>query len=303
MSSRASRRAPRPRRDRCTAPSACRRRHPASRPGESGRPSVATPEPACTSRRSRVAVVAADELDDFARPVTPARAAARSSSPRCPELTKRTSSTAGIAAHEPASSSSSGVGAPKLVPAPQRLLEGRDDRGVRVAEDQRPPGERRSRCSGCRRRRQVGALAALDERRLPPTARKARTGELTPPGARDVASAKSRSDVSLIHTPVPASARATDSAAASPEAMQSGIPTPRYAAPARASPGWDESACSIRSSRPGGRGRTAASRGASAEPERASARPSHRAAELVSRERDERSLVSGVTSRPPKRPA
>ena len=71
----------------------------------------------------------------------------------------------------------------------------------------------------------------------PPTALNARTGELTPPGSRSSASAKSRSERLARHAGAPVNARATDSAARSPDAMQSGMPTPRYAAPASGEPG------------------------------------------------------------------
>ena len=56
-----------------------------------------------------------------------------------PELTIRTCSTEGTASTTiSASSASASVGAPKLVPLAQGRLDGRDDLGMGVAQDQRP---------------------------------------------------------------------------------------------------------------------------------------------------------------------
>ena len=64
-------------------------------------PSVATPEPAFTSRRIGVAVIAALELDDVCRGLVKARAS-RSADivASVPELTKRTISMRGNARHD-----------------------------------------------------------------------------------------------------------------------------------------------------------------------------------------------------------
>ena len=106
-----------------------------------------------------------------------------------------------------------------------------------MAEDQRPPGEDVVDVAVAVDVDEVRALAALDEER------RAADGSERADGRADAAWQQARRlreeplGPRAIHTPAPASARTTDSAAVSPDRMQSGMPTPRYAAPATASPG------------------------------------------------------------------
>ena len=109
-----------------------------------------------------------------------------------PELTSRTCSTGGtgatISARPGRPRPASGV--PKLVP----VGGGGGDRGdhgrVGVAQDQRAPGADQVDVAAAIRVEQVRALAADHEPGVPPTARKARTGELTPPGTKARARSK-----------------------------------------------------------------------------------------------------------------
>ena len=135
--------------------------------------------------RIGVAVIAAFELDDPVAAGGRARDAhARSSPLRCPELTKRTRSSDGISARTRSpSSTSSGLGAPKLVPCLRR--GGRAPSPARAARGRGSavPTTSRSRCSGCRRRpRCARPTRARMKSGEPPTALKARTGLSTPPG-------------------------------------------------------------------------------------------------------------------------
>ena len=141
-----------PRRRRCTAAtivSAGARR--AARPGP-GRPSVATPEPACDEERVGVAVVAALELDD---PVAAGRAAREphrghrrlGAGGHQPHLLDRRARASTIAS---ASSTSRSVGAPNVVPSRRGLAAPPRRRRVGVAEDRAAPTTACSRCSGGR---------------------------------------------------------------------------------------------------------------------------------------------------------
>ena len=83
-----------------------------------------------------------------------------------PSCTKRTISTLGSASRmSRASSTSSGLGAPKLVPRPHRLSQRRHHPRVRVPEDQRPPREDVVDVAVPVDVDEVRALAALDEER------------------------------------------------------------------------------------------------------------------------------------------
>ena len=101
-----------------------------------------------------------------------------------PEETKRTSSIDGIASlTAEASSISSTVGAPKLVPRAAVSLQHRQHAGVGVAEDHRAPRADEVDVAVAVGVLDPGALRPRDEERVVrPTERIARTGELTPPG-------------------------------------------------------------------------------------------------------------------------
>ena len=116
-----------------------------------------------------------------------------------PELTKRTSSRLGIASRiSRASSSSSGLGAPKLVPACGGRVERSDDPWMRVPEDQRPPGEDVVDVAVAVDVDQVRALAALDEERRAADGPKCANGRADAAGQQAEASAKSASDLVVL---------------------------------------------------------------------------------------------------------
>ena len=112
-----------------------------------------------------------------------------------PELTKRTRSIDGTSVRtSSASSTSSGLGAPKLVPSLACRASALVEPRRRVAVDHRPPrtdvvDERVAVDVG-----DAGAVARAMKCGVPPTALKARTGEFTPPGRIVTARAKSFAD-------------------------------------------------------------------------------------------------------------
>jgi hypothetical protein len=81
-----------------------------------------------------------------------------------------------------AMSTSLSVGAPKDRPFERRLAHRLDDRRVGVAEDQPAPGADVVDVLLAVRIPHPGAFGRAKKRGVPPTERKARTGELTPPG-------------------------------------------------------------------------------------------------------------------------
>ena len=106
-------------------------------------PSVATPEPAASEQRVGVAVVAACELQHPVARVVAARASRTALiAASVPEETSRTCSIGGHTrrrSRSPSSTSAS-VGAPNVVPLAGGVDDGGDRLGIRVPEDQRPPG-------------------------------------------------------------------------------------------------------------------------------------------------------------------
>ncbi len=121
--------------------------------------------------------------------------------------------------------------------AANRLLERGDDAGMRVTEDERPPGEDVVDVAVPVDVDEVRALSALDEHRAAadcperPHGRGDASGhELDRLGEEPLGGLPR-------HPRTPASDSASERAASSPEWMQSGMPTPRYAAPASARPG------------------------------------------------------------------
>ena len=111
-----------------------------------------------------------------------------------PDDTSRTWSTGVRATISSASSTSGSAGVPNDVPRRDRALDRVDHLGMGVAEDHRAPGAD-----------QVDVLVAVDvvqvradplamNRGVPPTARNARTGLLTPPGVTSSARSKSAAD-------------------------------------------------------------------------------------------------------------
>ena len=143
-----------------------------------------------------MAVIAAFELDDLrCGRCSRARAAAPSSSLRCP--TTRAAPSRATAAGGTASSAisiSSSVGAPNDRPCAARLLHRAHRRPDARGRGSPGPTSRRSRCSACRRRPTGTAPSPRAKKRgVPPTERKARTGELTPAGIVRCARANSSS--------------------------------------------------------------------------------------------------------------
>ena len=216
-----------------------RRRPPARRASRACRASRRR-EPACDEQAVGVAVVAAVELDDLAsRPVNAAREPQRAHR-RLGARARRSApsrSTAARRAISSASSTSSAVGAPKLVPRRSAASTRRDDLRVRVAEDQRAPRADVVDVAVAVDVEEVRALAAVDEERRAADGAERAHGRVH--AAREERRRLREQALGPVaaHTAAPASAPATDSAAASPEAMQSGIPTPWYAAPATAQSG------------------------------------------------------------------
>ena len=89
----------------------------AGTPGESGRPRVAAPEPACTSSMSAWPWYPPANFTILSRPVNARARRSALITASVPELTNRISSTLGTRPRTSrASSSSRGLGAPKLVP-------------------------------------------------------------------------------------------------------------------------------------------------------------------------------------------
>ena len=198
----------------------------------------------------RVAVVAPDELDDLRPPRERPRDAQRAHRGLGPgadepdELEARHR-----LLNEARELELERAGRAEARPLAQRLLERTDDSRMRMAENERPPGEDVVEVAVAVDVDEVRAFAALDEER------RAAHGSKRADGRADAAWHQARRlreeplGPRAIHTPAPASARTTDSAAVSPDRMQSGMPTPRYAAPATARPGCLPRAPSIRSSR------------------------------------------------------
>ena len=136
-------------------------------------------------------------------------------------------------------------------PLAQRLFERGDDSRMRVAEDERPPRQDVVDVAIPVDVDEVRALAAVDEERRA-TDRLERAHGRADAARQQVERLGEEPFGGLArHARAPARARTTDSAASSPERMQSGIPTPRYAAPAQASPGCSDKAASIRARRSG----------------------------------------------------
>ena len=143
-----------------------------------------------------VAVIAAFELHDLrcAR-CSRARAAAPTSSPRCPTTRAAPArATAGGGTSVSAISISISVGAPNDKPVRRALPAPRARPPDARGRGSPGPRSRRSRCSACRRRPTRTAPSPRAKKRgVPPTERKARTGELTPAGIVRCARANSSS--------------------------------------------------------------------------------------------------------------
>ena len=145
-------------------------------------------EPGAGAREQRVdvAVVAAGELEDpvavgdAAREADRAHRRLRAGRDEPHQLDRRHRVDDLLAA----SSTSASVGAPKRRAAPQRRLDRLERLGIGVPEDERAPATSPSRRSGCRRRPRWSSRSPLRMKTgsSRPTARIARTGELTPPG-------------------------------------------------------------------------------------------------------------------------
>ena len=151
-----------------------------------------------------------------------------------------------------ASSSSSGLGAPKLVPFRSASCERCDDARMRVAEDQRAPREDVVDVAVAVDVDEVRALAALDEERR--AADRAERAHRRADAAREEIERLGEEALRDVAAHARAPGQRADHGLRGqprPERMQSGIPTPRYAAPATASPGCSASAASIRASRSG----------------------------------------------------
>ena len=154
-----------------------------------------------------------------------------------PELTKRTSSRLGIASRMRSRELElERARRAEARPLAQRLLERGHDSRMRVAEDQRPPREDVVDVAVPVDVDEVRALAAVDEERRAADRLERAHGRAD--AARQQVERLGEEPFGGLarHARAPASARATDSAASSPERMQSGIPTPRYAAPAQREP-------------------------------------------------------------------
>ena len=128
-----------------------------------------------------------------------------------PELTKRTFCMCGKAEMtSSARSASAGVDAPKLVPLRAAAIRA-SMTGGGVPEDERSPGADVVDILVAIRIPDVGALAAHDEQGFASTARKARTGELTPPGINCSARFCSLRDCSVFRAIAPPPKRITQS--------------------------------------------------------------------------------------------
>ena len=206
-------------------------------PGESGNPERRDAGARLHEQEIRVPVVAADELDDLrppgegARDPNRAHRRLRAGAHEADELEARhrvPDETREVELERARRAEARSLA--------QRLLERGHDARMRVTEDQRAPREHVVDVAVPVDVDEIGALAAIDEER-----RAAHRLERTD-GRADAA----RQEIERLrvepfgrlarHAGAPARARATDSAASSPERMQSGMPTPRYAAPATREP-------------------------------------------------------------------
>ena len=159
---------------------------PVGTPGDAGIPSVASPEPARGEQRVGVAVVAAGELEDpVAARERRGRAGSRSSRPRSRRRRAAPSRpTAPRRRSRRRARPRASVGAPKRRPARGRLASPpRPSPGPRARRSAAPTTSP-SRGSGGRRRPRSRRprRARTNSGSSSPTARIARTGELTPPG-------------------------------------------------------------------------------------------------------------------------
>ena len=200
----------------------------------------------------RVPVVAADELDDL----RPLREGARDANRAHRRLRARAHEADELEARHRVADEARELELERARRAearslPQRLLERGDDTRMRVAEDQRAPREDVVDVAVPVDVDEVCALAALDEERR--AADRLERAYRRADAARQQVERLGEEPFGGLarHARAPARARATDSAASSPERMQSGIPTPRYAAPATASPGCSDNAASICARRSG----------------------------------------------------
>ncbi len=186
----------------------------------------------------RVPVVTADELDDLralrerARDANRAHRRLRAGAHEADELEARHR-----VADEPREVELEGARRAEARSLAQRLLERGYDPRMRVAEDQRAPREDVVHVAVPVDVDEIRALAAVDEERR--AADRLERAHRRADAARQQLERLGEEPLGGLarHARAPASARATDSAASSPERMQSGIPTPRYAAPATARPG------------------------------------------------------------------
>ena len=163
----------------------------AGHPGLSGSPNVATPEPGRREQRVDVAVVAAGELHDDAPPGEPAGQPDRGHRRLGPavdqaHLLRRRCARRSPRPARPRSRTACRTrsrGSPP--PGPPRPPTGGRARGSSAPTSRSGRRSRRPSTSVSH-----GPAALAMNRGVPPTARKARTGELTPPGM--TASARSR---------------------------------------------------------------------------------------------------------------
>ena len=104
-----------------------------------------------------------------------------------------------------ASRTSPGVGAPKEVPSPAADRIGLDDLRVGVAGDDGAVALHQVEEAWCPRRRSTVGTASREATKygVPPTDRKARTGEFTPPGMTRCPRSNSDSLVGLIRSGPP----------------------------------------------------------------------------------------------------
>ena len=178
---------------------------PSGTPGEPGMPRVATPGARGHQQAVGVAVVAAVELDDLAAAGEAAGHAQRAHRGLGARRHEAHLLHRGHALHHALGQLHLGrAGRAVGGAAERRLAHGLDDLGVGVAQDHGPPGAHVVDVALAVGVHDPRALGAAMKSGVPPTALKARTGELTPPGMTRRARANRSSDwvMAGVHTKV-----------------------------------------------------------------------------------------------------